>query len=137
MASENTSSALTETVSKPGRPQNTKDDYHSVIENSEEEDRNFPEGVTYPLNLKRLVVGQLRRLTTMLGLLRDKTVAILRQVVEGKLVEQGYEPRNIQVVVVNKDSRLYLVNEAGMVKEAHVSVRSHILFDASLKMKFP
>ena len=94
-------------------------------ENSEE-DENLPEGVTYSLNLKRLVVGQLRRLATMLELLCEGTKATLRQVIEGKLVELDYEPRNIQVIVANEDSRLFLVNESGIVKEERYHVSASI-----------
>jgi len=91
IASENASIASTEIVSKHGRLQDTEDDYH-LSEDSEEEDGSFPEGVTYSLNSKRLVVGQLRRLATMLESPCEGTAAILRQVVEGKLVELGYKP---------------------------------------------
>ena len=90
---------------------------------SEREDENFLQGATYPLNSKRLVVGQLRRLATMLELPREGTAATLRQVIEGKLVKLDYEPQNIQVIVAKDDSRLFLVNESGIVKEEvdHVS----------------
>jgi len=37
----------------------------------------------------------------------------------------GYKLQSIQVIVANKDPRLYLVNESGIVKkEAHMSVES-------------
>ena len=48
MEDENASITCTETVSKL-------------------EDETFPQGATYPLNSKRLVVGQLWRLATMLS----------------------------------------------------------------------
>ena len=37
-------------------------------------------------------------------------------------MELGYESRNIQVIVANEDSRLFLVNESGIVSgKDHVS----------------
>jgi len=90
MVSENASIASTETVSEHGRLQDTEEN-HQLSKDSEEEDRSFP-GVTYPLNSKRLVVRQLMRLATMLESPCKGTVAVLRQVVEGKLVKLGYKP---------------------------------------------
>ena len=88
-----------------------------------EGEENLPEGVTYPLNSKRLITSQLRRLTAMLELPSDGTLATLRQLIEGKLIELGHEPRNIQVIVASADSKLYLVDESGIIKQEseHVS----------------
>jgi len=53
------------------------------------------------------------------------SASTLRQVIDGKLIELGHKPRNIQVVVNNVDSILYLVNDNDsgiIVKEMeHVS----------------
>ena len=59
----------------------------------------------------------------MLELPSEGTAATLRRHIEGKLVELEYEPRNVQVVVANADSKLYLVNESGILKQEseHVS----------------
>ena len=88
-----------------------------------DEEGSVLEGATYPLNSKKLVVSLLRRLAAMLELLSEGTAATLRQLIEGKLVELEYEPRNVQVVVANADSKLYLVNESGILKQEseHVS----------------
>lgn len=49
-------------------------------------------------------------------------------------MELSYEPRNVQVIVANEDSRLFLVNESGIVKEEsdHVSVEinAHVHTDS-------
>ena len=58
--------------------------------NTEEKEENFLEGVLYPLNSKRLAVGQPRRLATMLELPCDGTAATLKQVIAGNLVKLGY-----------------------------------------------
>ena len=42
-----------------------------------------PEGATYPLNSKKLVVSLLRRLAAMLELLPEGTAAMLRQSLKG------------------------------------------------------
>ena len=87
----------------------------SEVRTSEEE--NLPEGATYPLNSKRLITSQLRRLTAMLELPSDGTSATLRQLIEWKLIELGQEPRTIQVIVASADSKLYLVGESGIIKQ--------------------
>ena len=60
----------------------------------------------------------------MLELSSEGTSATLRQVIEGKLMELDHEPRNIQVIVGSADSRLYLVDESGIVRRVseHVSL---------------
>ena len=47
----------------------------------------------------------------------------MRQVIDGKLIQLGHEPCNTQVVVSKVDSRLYLVNDTGIVTKEmeHVS----------------
>ena len=62
----------------------------------------------------------------MLELLSEGTSATLRQLIEGKLIELGHEPRNIQVIVVTADSKLYLVDESGIIKQEleHVSLEN-------------
>ena len=59
----------------------------------------------------------------MLELPSEGTAATLRWLIEGKLLELEYEPRNVQIVVENADSKLYLVNESGILKQEseHVS----------------
>ena len=90
---------------------------------SEGEEERLPEGAIYPLNSKKIVVSQLRRLASMLELPSEGTSATLRQVIEGKLVELGHEPRNTQVIVASVDSTLYLVDESGIIgqESEHVS----------------
>ena len=62
-------------------------------------------------------------IAAMLELPSEGIAATLRRLIEGKLVELEYEPRNVQVVVANADSKLYLVNESGILKQEseHVS----------------
>ena len=52
----------------------------------------------------------------MLELLSEGTAAILRQFIKGRPEELGHKPQNTQVIVAEDDSRLYLVNELGIVR---------------------
>ena len=98
-----------------------EDDTPGVTTYNEEE--SVLKGAIYPLNSKKLVVSLLRRLVAMLELPFEGTAAMLRQLIEEKLIELEYEPRNIQVIVVSADSKLYLVDESGILKQEleHVS----------------
>ena len=62
----------------------------------------------------------------MLELPSDGTSATLRQLIKGKLIELGHEPRNVQVIVASADSKLYLVDESGIIKQEleHVSPKN-------------
>ena len=57
----------------------------------------FPEGRSYPLNSKRIVAVQLQALAEILGLPGGASTEETRQLIEGKLMEMGHEPRNVQV----------------------------------------
>ena len=52
-----------------------------------------------PLNSKRLTVTHLRRLANSIGVPVDAGGEELRQMIDGKLLEMGREPRNVQVFV--------------------------------------
>ena len=89
-----------------------------------------PDGVTLPLNLKKLFINQLRRLATALGISAEGSASTVRQVIDGKLIQLGHDhPRNTQVVVSKVDSRLYQVNDSGFVAKEmeHVSSDNVVL----------
>ena len=71
--------------------QATEDDHLSTDAESEEEDE-WPKGTIYPLNSKRIVVEQLRRLARMLEVSADGSSDTLRQLIEGKLMQLDHEP---------------------------------------------
>ena len=52
-----------------------------------------------PLNSRRLTAGHLKRLARALDVPTMAAGAEIRQMVEGKLVDAGREPRNVQVVL--------------------------------------
>ena len=79
------------------------------------ENQHPSDGITLPLNSKKLVISQLRRLATSLEIPAVGSADTLRQVIKGKLIQLGHEPRNIQVVISNVDSRLYLANDSGII----------------------
>ena len=79
---------------------------------------------------KKLVADQLHRLAGMLGLPSSSTGSSTRQLIEGKLLEMGKEPRNVQLIISDEGRRLYLVTDDGMMTAGpeHVSnteVRAH------------
>ena len=53
----------------------------------------------------------------MLGICAKVTAAQTRQLIEGKLVELDHEPQSVQVTV-GEDSRLYLVDDTGVIKSS-------------------
>ncbi|XP_065915676.1 myosin-13-like [Dysidea avara] len=83
----------------------------------------FPTGKTYPLNSKRIVADQIFELATLLDLPSGASVTETRQLIEGRLLELGHEPRNVQVIVQLDDegkngSRIFLVDESGVIRES-------------------
>jgi len=83
----------------------------------------FPAGRTYPLNSKRIVADQIFEIATLLNLLRGASVAETCQLIEGRLLELGHEPRNVQVIIQLEDearngSRIFLVDESGVIRES-------------------
>ena len=98
-----------------------EDDHLSSDADSREEDK-WPKGTVYPLNSKRIVMEQLRRLAKMLEVSTDGSSDMLRQLIEGKLMQLDHEPPNMQVIVSCKDARLCLVDESGIInKDEHAS----------------
>ena len=55
--------------------------------------------VHVPLNSKRLMAGQLRCLAVALEVPSSGASADIRLIIEGKLIELGREPHNVQVVI--------------------------------------
>ena len=68
-----------------------------------------------PLNSKRLKAGHLRRLAAALGVPTAASADELRQMIDGKLTEEGKEARNVQVVLGGADptSEFALEDEEG------------------------
>jgi len=75
------------------------------------------EGPTYPLNSKHVTGEQLQRITELLGLPSTGTVAVTRQIIEGKLLEMEKESRNAQVVVQepSENTTIFLINEDNII----------------------
>ena len=55
-------------------------------------------GLPIPLNSKRLTTGQLKRLARALDVPTTAAGDEIRQMIEGKLAEDGREPLNVQVM---------------------------------------
>ena len=98
----------------------------ALLEESGEEDLTFLKGNVYPLNSRRLVASQLHRLAGILGLPTSSSLASTRQLIEGKLLEMGCEPKNVQVIESDEDARLYLVTDDGVISEESAEVNTHV-----------
>ena len=76
-----------------------------------------------PLNSKRLKAGHLRRLAAALGVPTAASADELRQMIDGKLTEEGKEVRNVQVVLGGADptSEFALEDEEGRFLIVHAT----------------
>ena len=94
----------------------------------------FPEGRTYPLNSKRLISGQLQALAKILGLPGGASMEETRQLIEGKLIELGHEPRNVQVIV-KEDKQIFLVDDKGIITEGIITFTKHVSNDSMMLLQ--
>ena len=100
----------------------TRDSVHvqsdASLEQDESDAEGVPKGPVYSLNSKRLTALHLQRIADSLGLPTKGSAAVTRQLIEGKLMEMGKEPPNVQVVVQGTDenSVLFLINEDGIIR---------------------
>ena len=121
---------------------NVEDDDEHVSSHSEERDsrdenasgneETLPEGTTYSLYSKRLRSKHLQRIAGSLSLATDASAAQTRKLIEGKLVEMGRQPSDVQVITQgnNGDGNIFLVDETGIIKSikgapTHVNDDSH------------
>ena len=76
---------------------------------------------SYPLNSKRIVANQLQALAKSLELLTGASLSETRQLIEGRLLDLGYRPENVQVVVMESQSgdtsRISLIDKSGVILE--------------------
>ena len=79
-----------------------------------DEDVEFPTGVSIPLNSKKLTTKRLQAIAAGLELPASATTEDLRLLIEGKITDRGQNPSNIQVTIADEDSStLHLVDENG------------------------
>ena len=71
--------------------------------------------IRLPLNSKRLTVSHLRRLASEVGVPTAASADELRQMIDGKLAEDGKDTPNVQVVLPSAEpnSEFYLQDEEG------------------------
>ena len=74
---------------------------------------------TYPLNSKRLTSRSVLRIARGLGLPTSASLADTRQMIEGRLVEKGRQPQNVEVHVIESEVGLTirLNDEEGVILE--------------------
>ena len=101
-------------------------------------DSGIPEGRVLPLNSRRLVAEYVKAIAMNMGLPTRASTDEVRQMVEGKLSENGHEPHNVQVVIQEPEEgtesehlvHLFLVDEAGVFKEIETE-REHVRREAT------
>ena len=89
----------------------------------EETQQALPEGQVFALNSKRLLAVHVKAIAEGMGLPTKAATDELRQLIDGHLSEQGWEPPNVQVVIQEEGKEfvsLYLVDESGVFKEIKV-----------------
>ena len=95
-----------------------------------EEEFELPKGDVYALNSRRLNATQLQGIAESLKLPTACSTPTIRQLIEGKLIEMGHEPTNVQVILQGKDNlgyKLFLVDENGIISTfAHLRDREHV-----------
>ena len=70
---------------------------HVSSEQDKDDTEYRPSGPIYSLNSRRLKVVHLQQIADSLRLPMKGTVAVTRQLIEGKLMEVDQEPENVQV----------------------------------------
>ena len=86
-----------------------------------EQEPGLPDGQAFPLNSRRLAARHIRQLAEMLELPTNMSTEELRQVIEGKLANDGREPQNVQVIVRERPRTevcLFLVDYSGVFLES-------------------
>ena len=94
------------------------------------EDHVLPEGRILLLNSKWLMTAHVKVLAEELGLPTPAATDELHQLIEGKLMDKGRDPRNVQVIVQQqteispkREVCLFLVNDVGIFARREVSTR--------------
>ena len=96
----------------------------------EGDDHVLPEGKVLPLNWKRLVAAYIKAIAESMELPSKASTDEVRQLIEGKLLENGREPRNVQVIVQEPTEEgmgdrvcLFLVDDSGIISRATLEPR--------------
>ena len=88
---------------------------------SEEGGERVPQAkeTTYPLNSRRLTARSVLRIAEGLGLPTTASLADTRQMIEGRLIEKGHQPQNVEVHVIESEqgSSIRLNDEGGVILE--------------------
>ena len=79
----------------------------------------WPEGDTFPLNSKCFTLWRLKQIGEGLGISPSATHSQLKLMIEGKLMEMGHDPSNVQVILSDGDESgitICLVDDEGVIK---------------------
>ena len=80
-----------------------------------------PKGCNYPINSKRVKAVHLQQTVSTLRLLTRGMAVMTRQMIEGKLLEMDWEPKNAQVVTqaTSENSIIFLVDQSSVMYNLH------------------
>ena len=92
------------------------------------EDLEIPEGLTLPLNSKRISTARIKRLAAGLDVPTAALTDKVRQMLREKLQELGHDPANVLVVIQGDGdvANLYLVDDSGVIKAINGSMSAHV-----------
>lgn len=88
----------------------------------------IPSGARFPLNSKRLQFSKVKIIAENLGLPTRASSDELRQLVDGKLLEMGHQPSNVQVIVQEQVQKIFfmqLIDESGVIQKGEYCVKSY------------
>ena len=92
------------------------------------EDFEIPEGLTLPLNSKRISAARIKRLAAELDVPTTALADEVRQMLGERLREMGHDPANVQVVIQGDGDveNLYLVDDLGIIRASKGNVATHV-----------
>ena len=109
-------------------PEASVEDRDEGVEGVSEPPRGGPQTRVLPFNSKRLTAAHIQGIAKVLELPITASASDVRQKVEGKLLEQGREPTNIQVQISVPEEggadKLVLRDESGPFLEVELTASS-------------
>ena len=112
------------------RKDRTRESNRLEVAGMDEGDHVLPEGKVLPLNSKRLVAAYIKAIAESMELPSKASTDEVRQLIEGILLENGREPRNVQVIVQEPTKEgmedrvcLFLVDDSGIISRATLEPR--------------
>ena len=97
-------------------------------------EQTWPEGRTLPLNSRRLDAWHLQQLAVLLELPTSASIEDTRQMIDGKLIEKGKQPQNVQVIIKKTactEIIIHLTDSEGVLTQSNPTIRRRGISPAS------